>query len=144
MTLGTRAHQLALSVVFESPLQEFGSAPPSDADQRDFAFLKTVPVSWDETRAIQGSMGEFIAIARRSGTQWYLGAITNPTARDLNVPLSFLGAGSYTAEIFSDAADANTNPKHTEIEERRVTASDSLLLKLANGGGAAIRFRPLN
>jgi alpha-glucosidase len=131
MTLGTRAHQLALFVVLESPLQLLADAPEAYAGQRDFDFIRAVPTTWDETRALKGEVGEFVAIARRRGAEWYVGAITNWTARELDLPLAFLGAGNYTAEIHSDAG----------VEQRRVRSTESLHLKLASGGGAAIRLR---
>jgi alpha-glucosidase len=142
MALGTRAHQLALYVVFESPLQMVADFPEAYAGQRDFDFIKAVPASWDETRAISGAVGEYVAIARRSGDEWYLGAISNRTGREIAIELGFLGGGEFVAEIYADAEDADTNPKHTRIDDKRVKAADSMVLRLASGGGAAIRFRP--
>jgi alpha-glucosidase len=130
MTLGTRAQQLALFVIYESGLQTLAGDPESYRGQKDFDFLKSVPASWDETRALSGEVGQYIAVARSRGTDWYLGAITNWTAREIDVPLSFLGPGDYSADIYSDAP----------FEQRRVTTSTVLHLKLASGGGAAIRF----
>jgi alpha-glucosidase len=104
--------------------------------------LKEVPASWDETRVVNGKVGEFVSIARRSGRDWYLGAITNGDARELDVPLEFLGGGNWTAEIYADAADAEANPKHTVIERRAVKGVERLKFTLAPGGGVAIRFTP--
>ena len=140
MTLGTRAHQLALYVLFASPLQAVNGDLQSYANQRDFDFIKAVPTTWDATRAVAGEAGEYIAVARSHANEWFLGAITNHSAREFDVPLSFLGSGAYTAEIYRDT----TEPKRTSQEQRRVTATQSLHLKLAPGGGAAIRFRPAN
>ena len=92
---------------------------------------------------LNGEPGEFITIARQHGDQWYLGSLTNWTARDLRVPLSFLGDGRYKAEIYEDAADASQNPKHVSILQRDVRKSDTLTLRLASGGGCAIRFVPV-
>ncbi len=143
MTLGTRAHQLALSVVFHSPVQTVRDLPATEDDQRDFNFLRRIPQSFGETRAIAGEVGEYMVIARRNGSpQWYLGAITNWEAREIDVNLDFLGPGNYIANMFVDAPDAATNPKHDLIEQRPVTASQTLHLKLASGGGAAIQFVP--
>jgi alpha-glucosidase len=89
-------------------------------------------------------VGEFVTIARRSGKDWFLGSITDWTAREIEVPLEFLGKGDYLAEIYADAGDAGVNPKHTAIEEKKVNAGMRLTLKLAAGGGAAIRFRAAN
>ena len=142
MVMGTRAHQLALYVVFDSPLEMVSDAPEAFKGQKDFEFIKQVPQSWDETHAVSGSPGEFVTIARKKGSDWFLGSITNRDAREVTIPLEFLGPGEYTAEIYSDAPDANANPKHTLIEQRRVTAATLLKLALAPGGGAAIKLSP--
>jgi alpha-glucosidase len=144
MVLGTRAHQLALFVLFESPLQVVADQPQTYQGQKEFEFIKAVPTSWDETKFLIGQVGEYAAIARRKGRDWYVGAITNWTARELTVPLSFLGYGDYIAEIYADGSDAATYPKHTTIEQRRIGPSVQLKLNLAPGGGAAIRFHPAN
>jgi alpha-glucosidase len=142
MVLGTRAHQLALYVIFESPLQMVSDDPEAYNGQKDFDFIKAVPASWDETKFVNGRMGEFVTVARKRGEEWYLGSITNWTGREVEIPLEFLGKGDYIAEVYSDAADADVSPKHTAIEQTHVNASMTLKLTLASGGGAAIRFRP--
>ncbi len=142
MVMGTRAHQLALYVVFDSPLMMVSDYPEAYKGQKDFEFIKEVPSSWDETHVVGGKVGEFVTLARKKGNEWYLGAITNSDSREVNIPLEFLGAGEYIAEIYSDAPDAAVNPKHTTIEQRRVTASTLLKMDLAPGGGVAVRFSP--
>jgi alpha-glucosidase len=129
MALGTRGHQLALFVIFASPLQTVADAPEAYAGQKDFEFIKAVPVTWDETRAIDGKVGEFIVVARRKGEEWYVGAITGEDGREVSLPLSFLGSGEWIADVYGDSAGT-----------KRVKASDSLTLKLAVGGGTAVRF----
>jgi alpha-glucosidase len=143
MVMGTRAHQLALYVVFDSPLMMVSDYPEAYKGQKDFEFIKAVPSSWDETREVTGKVGEFVTIARKKGAEWYLGGITNWDSREVSIPLEFLGAGEYLAEIYSDAPDAAVNPKHTTIEQRRVTASTVLKVNLAPGGGVAVRFSPV-
>jgi alpha-glucosidase len=143
MVLGTRAHQLALYVVFESPLAMVSDYPGAYRGQREFEFIKAVPASWDETRAVNGKIGEYVTVARKRGEEWYLGSINDWTTRDLDVPLGFLGSGEYLAEVYADAPDASDHPKHTVIEQKRVSAATRLKLSLASGGGAAIRFRPV-
>jgi alpha-glucosidase len=91
---------------------------------------------------LNGEPGEFITIARRNGEDWYLGSITNWTSRTLNVPLSFLGTGRFIAEIYEDGADAGTHPKHVIIKHQIVDREQELSLRLASGGGCAIRFVP--
>jgi alpha-glucosidase len=142
MVVGTRAQQLALYVVYEAPLEMVSDSPQAYANQPSFQFLKDVPTTWDQTRVLDGQPGEFVTIARRHGRDWFLGSITNWNTRDLHVPLSFLGGGTYTAEIYEDAADAAQNPKHVSIRKQPVRSSDTLTIPLAKGGGCAIRFVP--
>jgi alpha-glucosidase len=142
MVVGTRAQQLALYVAFEAPFEMVSDAPTAYANQPSFQFIKDVPTTWDETRALNGGPGEFVTVARRHGREWYLGSITDWTARDLRVPLNFLGSGSYEAEIYEDTADAGENPEHVTIRKQVVHSGDTLTLPLAKGGGCAIRFVP--
>jgi alpha-glucosidase len=97
---------------------------------------------WDETHVVNGKPGDYITVARRRGREWFVGSITGWHPNELDVSLEFLGRGDFIAEIYSDAADANTNPTHTTREEKRVTAATVLHVKMANGGGQAIRIRP--
>jgi alpha-glucosidase len=143
MVMGTRAHQLAMYVAYEAPIQMVSDYPAAYEGQPAFEFIKKVPASWDETRVIDGEPGEYITIARRLGDQWYLGVMTNWTARKLDIPLSFLGKGQYKAEIYADAPDADASPKKVAIEEKTVDSSARLTAPLAPGGGYAVRFVPL-
>jgi alpha-glucosidase len=142
MAMGTRAQQLALYVVFETPVPMVSDSPQNYEGQPSFQFIKDVPVSWDETRVLNGRPGEFVTIARRHGGEWDLGSITNWDERTLRIPLAFLGAGRYTAQMYEDAPDAATQPKHVTVRSQQVTARSVLTLRLAPGGGAAIRFVP--
>lgn len=142
MVMGTRAHQLALYVVFESPLQMVADYPGAYEGQKELDFLRAVPATWDETRVIDGRPVKYITIARRRGAEWYAGSITDWDARELDLPLGFLGSGSYTADIYADAPDAASQPKNTVREQRRVDSRTILKLKLAPGGGCAIRLTP--
>ena len=142
MVMGTRAQHLALYVVFEEPLAMVSDAPQAYANQPSFQFIKDVPTTWDAMRVVNGMPGEFATIARQHGREWYLGSITNWTARDLHVPLSFLGKGRYEAEIYEDGADAEHHPKNVSIRKQVVRGSETLTLHLASGGGCAIRFVP--
>jgi alpha-glucosidase len=142
MVLGTRAHQLALYVVFESPFVMVSDYPEAYKGQKDFNFIRAVPASWDETRFLNGRVGQFVTLARKRGNEWYAGSITNWEARQVEIPLEFLGAGEWVAEIYADASDADVNPKHTTIEEKKVNSGMQLKMSLASGGGVAIRLRP--
>lgn len=142
MVQGTRAQQLALYVVDYVPFQMVSDTPSAYAGQPAFQFIKDVPTVWDETRVLDGFPGKYITLARRQGRDWYLGSITDWDARDVTVPLGFLGAGRYRAEIYQDASDAAANPEHVAITTKDVTAGETLRLHLAPGGGCAIRFVP--
>src|SRR4051794_12506192 len=142
MAPNTRAHELALYVVLESPLMMVTDYPEHYAGQHDFEFIKQVPVTWDEIRVLNGRPMENITVARRSGKDWCVGAITNWDARTVQVPLSFLGEGKYTAEIYADAPDAGTNATHTTFTKQPVDRSTVLDVKMAPGGGNAIWIHP--
>jgi alpha-glucosidase len=142
MVQGTRAHALALYAVFESGLQMVSDYPEAYKGQKDFDFVRAAPANWDETRVIGGRPGDYITIARRHGREWFVGSITGWHPKEVDLPLEFLGRGEFTADIYSDAADADTNPKHTTIEQKRVNAATLLRVKMAPGGGHAIHIRP--
>ena len=142
MAMGTRAQQLALYVVYENPIPMVSDSPRNYKGQAAFQFLKDVPTVWDETHVLNGTPGEYATVARRHGGEWYLGSMTNWDPRTLQVPLQFLGSGSYVAEIYEDGPDAATEPKHVTIRNENVTGHSTMTLHLAPGGGAAIRFVP--
>ncbi|HWG22312.1 MAG TPA: glycoside hydrolase family 97 protein [Terracidiphilus sp.] len=142
MGLGTRAHELALYVVLESPLQMVSDYPEHYAGQHDFEFIRKVPATWDEVRVLNGLPMENITIARRSGKDWYVGSITNWDAHTVSVPLDFLGEGKFTAEIYADAADAAMNATHTTFTKQQVDKSTVLEVKMVSGGGNAIWIHP--
>ncbi|MFH1942353.1 MAG: glycoside hydrolase family 97 C-terminal domain-containing protein, partial [bacterium] len=110
--------------------------------QTGFEFLKTVPVTWDETRFLAGEAGEFVVIARRQDKTWYLGGITNQTKRDLNIPLNMLETGEYEAEIFSDGSMNEEEPNAINLSRQAVTAGTSLKVAMASGGGFVASIRP--
>nr|WP_298155157.1 glycoside hydrolase family 97 protein [uncultured Pseudoxanthomonas sp.] len=142
----TWAKQLSLYVVIYSPLQMAADLLENyEKHPAPFQFIKDVPVDWDDTRVLNGEVGDYVTIARkeRGGDNWYLGALTDEDGRTLSVPLSFLDEGRrYTAQIYRDGDQAHwkTAPQDIVIEERTVTRADTLALKLAPGGGQAIRF----
>jgi len=142
MCQGTRANQLAMYVVYLSPLEMVSDYPEDYLNQPGFEFLEKAPTVWDETRVLDGEPSEYVTIARRSGHDWFLGSMTNWTSRDLSVPLSFLGPGEWNAKIFADGPNADQNAKSLSIQTKRVTAADTLPLHLASGGGAAVIFSP--
>jgi alpha-glucosidase len=113
-----------------------------------FQFIKAVPTDWEESVALAGEVGDFVAIARkqRGAEDWFLGALTDENARKLELPLGFLDSKArYEATIWRDGAKADwkTRPYDLELETRTVTAADTLRLALAASGGAAVRLRKL-
>jgi alpha-glucosidase len=143
MCQGTRASQLAMYVVYLSPLEMLADYPEDYIGQPGFQFLEKVPTVWDATRVLNGEPARYVTIARRSHKTWYLGSMTNWHARDLEVPLSFLGQGQYQAEIFADGPDADRDAKSLSIRKETVTSGETLHLRMAAGGGAAAIFTPL-
>ena len=140
--MGTRAQQLSMYVVYEAPFQMVSDTPKAYEDQPAFEFIRRCPATWDETKVLNGRPGEYITVARRNGNMWFLGAMTNWDAREIEVPLKFLGSGRYTAEIYADGDDAAQYPKNVAIRKQTVDAKMSLKVKLAPGGGYAVRFVP--
>jgi alpha-glucosidase len=140
LTLTTRAHQLALFVIFESPVQVLADYPSAYRNQPGFEFLQMVPTVWNEIKVLQGDVGQYIAIARRHGDDWYIGGITNEQARTMDISLGFLGAGNWQAQIFTDGPDAVQNPKDVAISTQQVMGGQSLKMELAPGGGVAIKL----
>jgi alpha-glucosidase len=142
MGLGTRAHELALYVVVESPLEMVSDYPEHYQGQHDFEFIRQVPTTWDEVRVIAGRPMENVTIARRSGKDWYVGSITNWDPRTVKVPLDFLGEGKYISEIYADAADAGTNATHTEFSKQEVDRNTVMEVRMVSGGGNAVWIHP--
>ncbi len=146
--LSTIAKQLALYVVIYSPVQMVADTPENYAKYPGpMKFIRDVPTDWSETRVLNGEIGDYATIARkqRGGEDWYLGAVGDEEARSVSFKLDFLSPGAkYVAEIYRDGDDADyrTDKRHSiVIEQRRVSSADEMSLRLAPGGGAAVRFR---
>jgi alpha-glucosidase len=98
-------------------------------------FIAQVPTTFDETKALDGKLGEYIVIARRKGTTWYVAAMTDWTPRDLTIDLSFLGTGKHQAEIFADGINAMKEASDYKRSQQTVTSTDRLNIHLSSGGG---------
>ncbi len=142
MSLGTRAQELALYVVFEAPLEMVSDYPEQYKGQKAFDFIKQVPTTWDEVRVIDGLPMKYITLARRSGTDWYVGSLTNWDERSSKVPLDFLGEGKFVAEIYADAPDAAANPTQISFTKQTVDRTTVLDIHMVSGGGNAIWIHP--
>jgi alpha-glucosidase len=144
MSKGTRCHQLAQYVVFEVPLQMLSDSPTAYMKEQECTdFITSIPTVFDETVPLDGKVGEYVAIARKKGDIWYVGAMTNWTAREMMIDLSFLPEGRYQAEIFSDGINADKEATDYKKEVIRVTSGDKLPIRMYPGGGWAARITPL-
>lgn len=143
----TLAKQLALYVVLYSPIQMVPDLPEHYAAQpAAFQFIRDVPTDWEQTRVLNGEIGDFVSVARkdRHSEDWYLGSLTDENGRLFEVSLDFLDPQRrYTAQIYRDGDGAHWRdaPVAFEVEQREVKAGERLTLRLAAGGGAAVRFR---
>jgi alpha-glucosidase len=121
--------------------------PENYEGQPAFQFIRDVAVDWDTTRVLEGKIGDYVVVARKAKAkdEWFIGAITDEEGRTFTEPLSFLTPGTqYVAEIYADGKDAHflTNPTSVAISKMPVTSASKLTIKLAKGGGQAIRIRP--
>ncbi len=141
MGSGTRAYQMALYIVFESPLQMLADNPVLYERERECTeFIASVPTTWDELRVLHAACGQTLVVARRKGDKWYVGAITNDTPRKLEIDLGFLDAGrSYRMTAFEDGVNADQQAIDYRKRTREVDAATHLTLDMVrNGGWAAV------
>jgi alpha-glucosidase len=141
MALGTRCHQLAMYLVFESPLQMLSDSPSNYMREPEIMdFLGPVPSEWDETKVLDARIADYIVVARRNGRDWYVGAMTDWTPRTLEIDLSFLPEGGFTMEAYQDGVNADRDASDYKKTTSRVSRSTKLKLSLAGGGGWAARI----
>jgi alpha-glucosidase len=133
--MGTRCHQLAMTVVYESVFGVMCDSPYNYKNQPGSEFLRMVPTTWNETRYLSGYPGESIVMARRSGSQWYVGGMTNEDSREIELSLDFLKSGNYRAKIWKDASDSDQNPAHLDVDYLEVSAGDIIKLEMNKAGG---------
>ena len=138
MSQGTRAHQVALYVIFDSPLTMLCDSPTAYVrEQETTEFITAIPTVYDETRVLAGEIGRYIITQRRSGDRWYIGGITGTEARTLTFTPD-LPEGSYTFRIFRDGVNAASRGEDYRIETLVWTAGQELCIDAAPGGGFAI------
>lgn len=135
--MGTRCNQLAMFVIYYSPLTVACDHPDHYKNQPGTAFLKEVPTVWDDTKVVNGKVGEYITMARKKDDKWFLGAMTNSDARALEIDLDFLDDGKWELHYFKDASDADINAEKLEEGIMYVTSADKLLIEMGSGGGYA-------
>jgi alpha-glucosidase len=141
MALGTRCHQLAMYVVFESPLQMLSDSPSNYMREPEIMeFLAPVPTEWDETKVLDARIADYVVVARRNGRDWYVGAMTDWTPRNLEIDLSFLPEGNFTMEAYQDGVNADRYASDYKKTTTQVNRTTKLTLPLASGGGWAARI----
>lgn len=139
-TLGTRAQEFAICVIYDNPLLSTADKPENYYGQDGLEFLKNLPASWDDTQVLDGQIGQFIVSARQKDGKWYVAGITDWNARTADVPLEFLGRGKYKVILYEDGGNAAEDAQDIRSRQLTVTAKDRLKIKMAPGGGFAAIF----
>lgn len=141
MSQGTRAHQMAMYVVYESPLQMLSDSQTKYMQNQEcFEFLKKVPTVWDRTVPLFGRMGRNVGVARLKGDEWFVGVMGAGDAQQVEIDLGFLGDGEWTMTAIADGPNAAKNAKDYKQTVRSVKAGERLKADLARGGGFTARF----
>jgi alpha-glucosidase len=141
MSDGTRCQQLGMYICYFAPLQMLCDAPTEYEKYPDILkFLSGVPVTWDETIPLAGKLGEYVVLARRKGTTWYIGALNNWTERTIRIDLSFIGKGQHQAQMFVDGVNADRRGDDYMVISQGVSSDTPLEITLKPGGGTAIRI----
>jgi alpha-glucosidase len=133
----TRAHQLAMFVVYYSPYTVACDHPDNYKNQKGIEFLKEVPASWDDTRFLCGEVGEYIVMARKSGERWFIGGMNNSISRDVVINMDFLPEGKFKLHYFKDTEKSNTEPSEINVGSEYVEGGQLFKLKMEKGGGYA-------
>jgi alpha-glucosidase len=143
MSQGTRCHQLGMYVVFESPLQMLSDSPSNYMREPEtMEFLSAVPTVWDDTKVLNAKIADYVVVARRNGHDWYVGAMTDWTPRELDVDFSFLPEGNFRMQSYEDGVNADHMGSDYKMTKTQVTNRTKLKIKLAPGGGWAARIVP--
>ncbi|MFM1874745.1 MAG: hypothetical protein RL266_482, partial [Bacteroidota bacterium] len=134
---GTRCHELAKYVVFESPLQMLADEPTAYEKEPDcMKFLSSVPTTWDETLVLDAKVGEHVLLARRKGDVWYVGGMTGSAGQTISIDLSFIGNGAFEMDVWRDGENTRTDGTNFEyFKEETVTSSMKYVISMAEGGG---------
>ncbi|OFY65430.1 MAG: hypothetical protein A2Y71_16975 [Bacteroidetes bacterium RBG_13_42_15] len=144
MGQGTRTHAMALFVILNSPMTMLPDSPSDYYREKECTdFLKQIPVEWDDTRLLKGRIAEYTILARRSGNEWFVGAITNWDERIIDLETTFLEPGKYHLEAIADGINAGKRAEDYKRIEMDFRAGDVLKLNLASGGGWVARIIPV-
>jgi alpha-glucosidase len=143
MSLGTRCQQLAMYVIYDAPLQMLSDSPSNYLREPEMMdFLGPVPTVWDDTKVLSGQISDYVVAARRNGHDWYVGAMTDWTPRELDLDFSFLPEGNFQMESFEDGVNADRMASDYKMTKTQVNKSTKLKIKRAPGGGWAARIVP--
>ena len=141
MTQGTRCHQLAMFVVYDSPMEIFGGNPSQAWLEPKFTeLMAAIPTTWDKTNVIDGKVGEYIVTARQKNNEWFVGGMSNWSARDIDVKFDFLEPGNYTATICKDGVNADRYAGDYILSDTIIHKDDTMKIHLAPGGGFVIKL----
>lgn len=141
MSQGTRCHQLAEYVIFFAPLQMLSDNPTIYMKEQECTdFITSVPTIFDETVPLDGKVGEYVAMARRKGSEWFVGAMSNWTPHEVTLDFSFLPPGNYEATVFKDGVNADRKATDYKKEIIRISSGNKIKIQLSNGGGWAARI----
>ena len=142
VSMGTRCHQLACYVIHDSPFTMLCDAPTNYEREPEYVnIITSIPDTWEETRILQGKMGQFIVSARRNGSDWHVAGQTNWDEREIKLSLDFLPIGdAYQATIVTDGVNANHNAEDYHMATKTLTSNDHLKIKLASGGGFLVKL----
>jgi alpha-glucosidase len=141
MSQGTRCQQLAMYVLYDAPLQMLSDSPTLyEKNKESLDFITSVPTTWDKTIPLAGKVGQYVAMARKKGNEYFAAAMTNWDARDLTLDLSFLPKGTWHIEIFKDGVNADRNGVDYKKIEKTINNTDQLKIHMAPGGGWAARI----
>lgn len=144
ISMGTRAHQAALYIIYESALQMMADSPSNYYKEPDYtSFLSRIPTTWDDTKAITAKIGKELVIARKNGKNWYLAGLTDWNARTIDVNLNFLNAEQYQMEVFKDGVNADVHASDFKIEKIVVKKGEDIQITMLPGGGWAAILTPI-
>ena len=143
MVPGSRAHQVAMYTVFESPLQMMCESPTIyKKEQETVDFITQIPTTWDETVVLKAKLSDYIVIARRNGENWYLAGMTDWTARNFEIDLSFLDKNAnYNVQVYKDGVNTDRNAMDYKFEKMILNNKSKLNISMSRGGGFSAIFK---
>jgi alpha-glucosidase len=139
----TRAQQVAMYVLYDSPLQMMADSPSNYLKEKETTeFIAQIPTVWEDTRVLEAKTGDYLIVAKKNGKNWYVAAMTDENPHEFTINLSFLNDGKYTADIFEDGINADRYASDYKKVTRKVLKNDQLTIKMAPGGGWVAIIKP--